>query len=79
MSISTCANTKLLPILARIVLFGAFFSAGWGYIFTTVPITQEQRDVLEEHGVPVANQQHSEVVHISGASSSIHARRPGAT
>ena len=53
MSLSACAGTKLMPILARIVLFGAFFSAGWGYVFGTIHITQEQRDALEQYGVPV--------------------------
>jgi len=57
MSLSTCAGTKILPVLARIVLFGAFFSAGWGYIFTTVHITQEQRDALEQYGVTVETNQ----------------------
>jgi uncharacterized membrane protein YphA (DoxX/SURF4 family) len=47
MSCATLAGTRLIPLLSRIVLGGAFFFAGWHACFNEVTFTPQEIHILE--------------------------------
>jgi uncharacterized membrane protein YphA (DoxX/SURF4 family) len=53
MKFSTFAGTALIPTLARVILCGAFITAGWNKCFKNADFTPTQAQRLQELGVRV--------------------------